>query len=862
MKFIISGDEATMRTAIDFLIEWTEGINWKTYLLNIILQNKDIEIDIITNEIIDILVNKKDIIPIVSLSPQSKQIKLHINEIKNPININALSTDASCKLGKNLNVFYGENGSGKSSYVKIFRKLADNFCTSEKNLNVMSNIYTKTKTPCIQSITVCYSCDDNDTCDQCVDINTRHDELSKINVFDSTSVTPLLNTDLTFSVLPKGLKYFSLLTDIIDLVKVNIQEKVSDLQIKQNEIFIDTSYTIITEDITIITMKVKNVGKLNAFLSDNYKLPDDVETQIISIDNRIKKLQGTDFVNLIKVLSTQKRKLTSIKNGFTLLSSKVNVDNISKINKLLDQYDELLEKEKKCDEDFSNKVNHITNVNEEWTNFITSAREYYKSIGISLPQRNSQCIFCGQALSEEHIKLIKACFNHIDSETIKSKNAIDKKIQAFSLPEIAITLSEEDEKLFSEDKKIFIGKLKTTISLVDENKEIFKNSIDNKQTVENECVINFKVIMADIKKEIDDIAVRLANLGKTNIEVNEIVTNLVSQKNEFLKRKKIHASIESFEKWYGYKTQIDYLNKVKSKFNTISLTRKSKNAFKEIVAGDYTATFDKYCNDLGAPNVNIKLSPQKGLTKRSKYVINENVKITDIMSEGEQKAIALAEFLTDLKIRNNYCTTLFDDPVTSFDYKRAEKIADIIYDISKKRQVIVFTHNIMFYYYLYNCCNKKNIDDKFFNINEYNRDNKGMISENFSGKLETLRTIVGKIKNLKTKIDSRKCLGNDLELKLQIAYSRIRAWCELIVEEGFFKGMIRRFEPDIKFGAFAKIDAEFVTYIPSVTALFNKCCRYIESHSQPYETQNIKPSREEFNKDFAFVLELFNKYKN
>ena len=142
---------------MDFLIEWTENINWKTHLLNTILKNETIDINILTVEIIEILESNKVVTPIASLSPQSEQTKLCINAINSPVNISALSTEAGCKLGNNLNVFYGENGSGKSSYVKIFRKLADNFCTNEKSLNIMPNVYSNTETPGAQNITVCYS---------------------------------------------------------------------------------------------------------------------------------------------------------------------------------------------------------------------------------------------------------------------------------------------------------------------------------------------------------------------------------------------------------------------------------------------------------------------------------------------------------------------------------------------------------------------------------------------------------------------------------------------------------------------------------------------------------------------------------
>lgn len=856
-----------MNTAIDFLIEWTENINWKNHLLNTVLQNKETEINAITTETIDIILNNKTVKLCASQSQARTQTQLYIKEIKTPVNINALCSETGCEFGRNLNVFYGENGTGKSSYVKIFRKLADNFYTNEKNLNVMSNVYTPKKTTDKtlygQTITVSYSCNENESCDQCVDINIKHSDLSKINVFDSSSVNPLLNTDLTFSVLPQGFNYFSRLTDLIDNIKAKIQEILNSNQSEQNKIFIDSSFSIIAGDIANITSKVPNVSNLEAFLGTNYLLPKDVNIEVEGLDNKIKELQRTNSADKIKILSAQKTKLEGMRKSFNLLSSKVNLDNINAVNGFIKQYNELIVQENKYNKEFSSKVQHIARVNNEWISFIHEAKEYYKSIGAELPEINSECIFCGQSLEKQHIDLIGSCFQHIDSEVSKSKKEIDKKIQSYIMSEVAVTLLTEDERLFSQDKNVFIEKLKTTISLIDKNKKIFKENIENKREVPEECIINFEDIINEITKEIENIDNKMIDLGKSNQEVTELVNSLNSQKDVLLRKKKIHESRDLFIKWYEYKDKIDFLNKMKSKFTTTSLTTKSKAAFKEIVAGDYSNTFNGYCLELGVPGVGISLTSQKGQSKRGKYVVNETIKVTEIMSEGEQKAIALAEFATDLNIRKNFCTTIFDDPVTSFDYKRAEKIADMIYKISKERQVIVFTHNIMFYYYLYNCCcMDKSKENKFFKIDEFDRDNKGLISVSAEGRLENLKEITKKIKNACQTIDSKNCLGDELERTLKATYSDIRTWCELIVEEGFLKKIIRRYEPDIKFTFVPKITSEFVDYLPDVSDLFNKSCRYMLGHSQPNETQNVKPSREEFNNDLILILDLFEKYKN
>ena len=73
-----------------------------------------------------------------------------------------------------------------------------------------------------------------------------------------------------------------------------------------------------------------------------------------------------------------------------------------------------------------------------------------------------------------------------------------------------------------------------------------------------------------------------------------------------------------------------------------------------------------------------------------------NHRLSEVLSEGEQKVIALSDFLAEAAVRAGSAPILFDDPVTSLDYKRLEYIVDRLYELSAEHQIIVFTHNIWF----------------------------------------------------------------------------------------------------------------------------------------------------------------------
>lgn len=67
-----------------------------------------------------------------------------------------------------------------------------------------------------------------------------------------------------------------------------------------------------------------------------------------------------------------------------------------------------------------------------------------------------------------------------------------------------------------------------------------------------------------------------------------------------------------------------------------------------------------------------------------------------VFSEGEQRAIAIANFLTEVQMDTRNGGIVLDDPVCSLDHKRRSLIVKRLLEEVKKRQVVVFTHEITF----------------------------------------------------------------------------------------------------------------------------------------------------------------------
>jgi wobble nucleotide-excising tRNase len=74
--------------------------------------------------------------------------------------------------------------------------------------------------------------------------------------------------------------------------------------------------------------------------------------------------------------------------------------------------------------------------------------------------------------------------------------------------------------------------------------------------------------------------------------------------------------------------------------------------------------------------------------------------LVHIVSEGERRAVGLAFLLAELSTMAADSGIILDDPVSSFDDDRRQFIAERLMAEARRRQVIVFTHDLPFVAYL------------------------------------------------------------------------------------------------------------------------------------------------------------------
>lgn len=173
-----------------------------------------------------------------------------------------------------------------------------------------------------------------------------------------------------------------------------------------------------------------------------------------------------------------------------------------------------------------------------------------------------------------------------------------------------------------------------------------------------------------------------------------------------------------------------------------------------------------------------------------------------VLSEGEQRALALACFFAEAGTGDVKHGFIIDDPVSSLDHHRIRLVAArIVEECRKGRQVAVFTHNIFFYHELLDAAAKANPQVPVLQnfISKSETAGFGLISQvdepwilqpvtkRIAALRERLKTMVGK----DFASDNGRRIAKDF-------YTDLRETWERLIEEVLLGKVVERFNTDVK----------------------------------------------------------------
>jgi len=357
----------------------------------------------------------------VKQSPSSAN-NFKLKSLTNENGINALVQGATISFHPKLTVIYGKNGSGKSGFVRVIKKISG----SRTQEDIWQNIHkSKTKNQCKAKIIY-----ENGGANCPVDWNGdgKISPFDQLNVFDGKCIPIYLTKSLDFSYQPYGFELFQIISnslrEIHNRFSADIIKKQSEKPLLEN-LFDDE--TIAGKFIAVLTANTK-LEDLDKFPKWDQKSKRD----LVAKEKEKRALLNIDQQS--ELLQNRLRKLTALQSKLEEIQSEFSTQNINVYLKLIKNFNllkkKLATKRGKTLEDY--KIPEMES--DEWHRFIEAGKEYIIiSQQNNYPEDNDHCIYCRQKLTGTAVKLINlyhALFK--EKESSEYENAEDKLNKALA----------------------------------------------------------------------------------------------------------------------------------------------------------------------------------------------------------------------------------------------------------------------------------------------------------------------------------------------------------------------------------------------------------------------------------------------
>jgi hypothetical protein len=229
-----------------------------------------------------------------------------------------------------------------------------------------------------------------------------------------------------------------------------------------------------------------------------------------------------------------------------------------------------------------------------------------------------------------------------------------------------------------------------------------------------------------------------------------------------------------------------------------------------------------------------------------------------VLSEAEQRMCALAYFFAELDQSSSSSGIVFDDPVSSLDHNHRTAVARRIVQESANRQVILFTHDAVFFGELTSLCRDAQLVPEVRSIN-YRAEGPGYIDAGLPYDMRKHRERI-----VHHRSDHRRIVGNfnnppgDSERReMRNAYDDLRVTIEVGIEDTILNETVVRFRDGISVGRLDGVIVVQEAEFREVQRLHDKCCRNVSAHSHAAGQQRPVTQPAELLQDIEAVNALF-----
>lgn len=777
--------------------------------------------------------------------------RMTVQKLSDIVGVNALASDAALEFShEGITVIYGLNGAGKSGFMRIFKQLSG----SPFEEAIQPNVFKK-GVPEKPSCKFIINKDDQEQ-EICCDLTSdlKDSPLASCDVFDTRISNDYISKNNNVSYQPFVFTVLAELANIADKISKQIDKRIEAITITRVEIPEEFSERGDIDWIQSLTADTVFPAQF-----ENW-----TETQQHALVDLSKQLDTEKVNHDLLLLNSQIGNTKPILEDLAAAKAAIDAPELSVAYKNYVNAKQKYLAAEKLFAETADDYDKVSISSADWKALWKSAQRYYDSIICSdgskhFGQEGTICPLCHQRIPSDSVSRFNSVNEYVNgicnAEYTKAQKNLEMLLLAiatrsYSIKQVGSHLSsilDESEVLIIEAAYKALGS--DTQSNDVEAKYAHISEIDFDDAI---SLLSNRNKALELKQE----ALELALKDERRAILQEQFDDLKFKKWIYENKAAISAEITKLRKRRE-------LTNTKPLLTTNKITSESNRLASALITDSYIERFMHELKRL-APQINVilkKAPSQKGSTPY-KVTINTDsgirCKPEDILSEGEQRIVALAAFFADATGREAKTPIIIDDPISSLDINYEKAATQRIVEIALERQVIVFTHRISMLTGIEETCQLFGVQHKenYIRSTTYGKGvsdfpdvYRGDVKKHLTG----IKTRITEIKNMDPDSASYyDALGKQCQ--------QFRICIERSVEDVLLQGMVHRFERRIMTnGKVTKLTRVTLDDCKLVDSMMTKYS--FTEHSQPIDSPPVEISIDELNRDIDEYIKWITDYR-
>lgn len=785
-----------------------------------------------------------------------------LSKIKNIDNVNALSKSSELEFAPSgLTIVYGDNGSGKSSYVSILKHTCN---TRGQKPRLNYNLFDPACAGNDKKADIEYTSDGiSFTTVNLINETVSENTLKKIDVFDTFSANHYIEGEDEIAFIPQGLSIVEKLAEAVKNVEAQLTIELSNPSMRK----FDYELIEIPEGTTAkLFLDKLNLNSTLDELRAESIWNSTKNARIETLEKKIDKLKATDPKKSLKTNEEKIKRFEILVTKFQNLENNLTGQALNNLKKILNNFcvakEALRESSNAAFSDLP-----IQGVgNNAWKILWESARRFYNESTQteSFPNVSdgSSCPLCLQDLEDEtrkrFIKFEDFVKNDIQKFFDEAKERYELAID--SLNRLEFNFEEQNPISVELDELIenYSEKQIEYLTVLSRQKEYIVGLFNSMKTIENINAIEVdstpKTLIIELNKSLSEMNEKLKVQS-----IDEDLKPLLKELNQLNGEKKIYEHKPKLAREIYRQKRVGLFNQGISKCNTRTITTLSNELTTRYINQNLKQNFKTELNKLGFKNIKIETETKGQRGKQYHYLRldennSNNIALKDILSEGEHRCISLATFLSELSISEHKSAIVFDDPVSSLDHKWRNKISKRITEAALERQVIIFTHDITFLLMIQEHSKSLNCDLDIKSLTRKKKET-GLIASNPPWDALPVGKRIGLLKSEHQQLEKIERTETEEVYKerAKVLYGKLRETWERFIEEVFLNSAIQRFGRAIQTQRLSKITDLTDDDYKLVDANMSKCSTYFTGHDTAGTLIEEMPDSDEFLTDLKIL---------